>query len=153
AGFGGGVAEGGHFVGIAVKGVEAADAGASRGFGGRLRNGIHAHLFEVAQALAVAAGNAFEHGLGLRHIGVVEEGALSGDVAEGHHATPLVEGVLLFGHGQHLVQAQGRHIERLLEEFVVEVAVALALADVGAHANGVQQKVDFATEVGLGFRK
>ena len=42
---------------------------------------------------------------------------------------------------------------RLLEEFVVQLAVVLLLADVGAHANAVQHEVNLAAQLLLRARK
>ena len=45
------------------------------------------------------------------------------------------------------MQGNGTHVERGLQELVVDVGVVLAFAHVGAHPNAVQNEVNLSTKV------
>ena len=94
-----------------------------------------------------APGDALQQRLRICHVSVIWEDALRSDVGQRHDASPLVERIELLGGGQGLVQTDGAHVQRGLEELVVDVGVVLALAHVGTHANAVQDEVHFAAEV------
>ena len=130
---GGGVAEGRHFFGKIVESVKTTNARARRGARGRLRNGVYAHFFQLAVAVAVAAGNGFEHGLGFGHVGIERKGALSGHVGQGQHRAVFVDNVHFFGYLQKSVERQSRHVHAFQKPIVVQIAVGAALANVGQH--------------------
>ena len=70
--------------------------------GRRLRNRIDPHVLLAAVNVAEAAGDGLQQRLGVGHIVVAVKGALGGDVGERDDRTPVVEGVLLAGHLDHL---------------------------------------------------
>ena len=113
----------------------------------RLRHGIDAHVLLAAVDIAETAGDRFEQRLGVGHVVVAVERALCGDVAQRHDRTPFAQGVFLAQHLDHLVERNGRYVERLLQVIVVQVVVGAALAYVGRHADRVEREVERPAEV------
>ena len=101
----------------------------------------------TAVDVSEAAGDRLQQGLGIGHVVVAVEGTLCGDIRESDDRPPFVDGVLLAGDLNGLVEGDGRNIERLGQVVVVEVIVGAALADVGRHADRVEHEVELATEV------
>jgi len=67
-------------------------------------------------------------------------------VGQRNHRAILGDGVHLLGGLQHLVERNGRDVERLIEPVIVEVVVSAALAHVRTHADGMQHEVDFTAQ-------
>ena len=51
------------------------------------------------------------------------------------------------GHLDGLVERNGRDVERLREEIVIQIVIGASLADVGRHADRVEHEIEFAPEV------
>ena len=94
-----------------------------------------------------ATGYGLQQRLGVGHVVVTVERALRGDVRKGDDRTPVVDGVLLAGHLDGLVERNGRDVERLREEIVIQIVIGASLADVGRHADRVEHEIEFAPEV------
>ena len=101
----------------------------------------------TAVDVAETAGDGLQQRLGVSHVVVAVERALGRDVRKRHDRTPVVDGVLLTGHLNDLVERNGRNVERLGEEIVIQIVVGAALADVGRHADRVEHEVELAPEM------
>ncbi len=141
------IAERRHRFAVRHELVEALDATPCRGDGRALTHGIHADLLCHAVVVPEAAGDALEQALRVGHVSVIRENPLRRDVRQRHNTAPFVDGIEVFRHGQCFVQTDRAHVQRGLQPVVIDVRVMLALPHVRAHANAVQDEVDFSAEV------
>ena len=93
------------------------------------------------------AGDRLQQRLGIGHVVITVERTLCRDIRERHDRPPVVDGVLLAGHLNGLVERNGRDVERLREEIVIQIVIGASLADVGRHADRVEHEIEFAPEV------
>ena len=93
------------------------------------------------------AGDRLQQRLGIGHVVITVERTLCRDIRERHDRPPVVDGVLLAGHLDRLVERDRRNVERLGEVIVIQVVVCAPLADVGRHADRVEHEVELAPEM------
>ena len=104
---GAGVAQRGHLVGVCEHVLHARDAaaGCRQGWGLGHRVDAHVPAFAVYDTETPCYG--LKQGLGIRHIVVPLECALSRDVCQSGHGTPLLERILAVKHVEQLVEGEG----------------------------------------------
>ena len=142
-----GVAQRSHAVGERHQVAQPQHAASRGGRRRRLRHGVDPHVLLTAVDVAETAGDGLQQRLGVGHVVVAVERALGRDVRKRHDRTPVVDGVFLAGHLNDLVERNGRNVERLGEEIVIQIVVGAALADVGRHADRVEHEVELAAEM------
>ena len=79
-------------------------------------------------------GDGLEECLSVCHIVIAEEGAVACHVGECHDRAVFCYGVEFLCHLYHLVEGDGRDVECLVEEAVVEVVVGALLTHVDRHS-------------------
>ena len=125
-----GIAQRRHTVGKVEELVHALHTGTGRCHRGRLGNGIDTDMMLTAVDVTETAGDTLQQRLRIRHVIVTVEGTLGCNVRQCHDGAVIVDGIELLGTLNHLVERNGRDVERGVEHLVVQVIVCTVLADV-----------------------
>ena len=75
------------------------------------------------------------------------------DIGEGYYRTIFGNGIYLLGSLKHLMERDGRDVERLVEPVVVEIIIGSAFANVRTHTDGVEHEVDLSAQKLLRFNE
>ena len=142
AGFGGRISQRRHALRIIQEIVKPFDARSGRCAGGALGNRIDTNAVGFAQVVTKTTGDGFQQGFGIGHIVVIRENPLSGDIGQGQDGGAFGQRVGRHSGPHGTVKRHGRYVQGFVIEFVIEIGIGLAFADIGGHPDGMQDKIN-----------
>ena len=150
---GAGIAKRRHTVREVVKTIKALDARTCSSVSGRLADGVHTHPLLTSIDVTERTCDRLQQRLGISHIVITEECAVTCHVCQSQHTRILIQRIQFLSHLQHLVERNGRDVERLVQETIVKIIISALLSHVGTHGTGVEHKVNLATQRLLSLRE